>query len=98
MNIIKNKDKFKIKPPLLLTQWLLAAAIIVIAAQVSLFWYRHFYQTITQAEVILVLSREVALSDIDTEKFNQVLKIHNFKITSVLPTAIKDPFKSNISE
>ena len=41
---------------------------------VSLFLYKNFYQTITSSEEVLVLRREVAIEDIDMNKFEEIVK------------------------
>jgi len=40
----------------------------------SLFLYKNFYQTIIHAQEVLVLRREVAIDDIDMDKFDQIIK------------------------
>ena len=63
-----------------------------ITTGLSFVLYRDFYQTIVQAETVLVLKQEVALKDLDLELFRQVQKVHNYKTTSQLPDPIPDPF------
>ena len=41
---------------------------------VSLFLYKNFYQTITQSQEVLILRREVAIEDIDMDKFDAIIK------------------------
>ena len=45
-----------------------------IIACVSLFLYKNFYQTITSSAEVLVLRREVAIEDIDMNKFEEIVK------------------------
>jgi hypothetical protein len=47
---------------------------IVIFVCASLFLYKNFYQTITRSQEILVLRREVAVEDIDMNKFDEIIK------------------------
>lgn len=41
---------------------------------VSLFLYKNFYQTIASFQEVLVLRREVAIEDIDMNKFEEIIK------------------------
>lgn len=38
------------------------------------FLYENFYKTITQSHEILLLSKEVAMEDVDMDKFKKVIK------------------------
>ncbi|MDD5031844.1 MAG: hypothetical protein PHR36_02240 [Patescibacteria group bacterium] len=46
----------------------------VIFICVSLFLYKNFYQTITQSQEVLVLRREVAIEDININKFEEIVE------------------------
>jgi len=52
----------------------IAVLSLVIFACVSLFLYKNFYQTITSSAEVLVLRREVAIEDIDMNKFEEIVK------------------------
>lgn len=56
------------------------------------FLYQDFYQTIIQAEAVLVLKREVALRDIEMDLFRRVQAVHEYKIGNRLPVALTDVF------
>lgn len=68
-----------------------------LAAGLVFVLYRDFYQTIVQAETVLVLKQEVALKDLNLDLFRKVQKIHSYKITSQLPDPIPDPFATTES-
>ena len=92
MKLFRDREKFKITNPVALLEWILLALLVVALTALLLFWHRNFYQTITQAEIILVLSKEGALQDIELEKFERVLRVHEFKTSKLLPEKISDPF------
>jgi uncharacterized membrane protein YqiK len=56
----------------------------------SLFLYKNFYQTITRSQEILVLRREVAVEDIDMNKFDEIVKKIEIKIQ---PRTIETPIQ-----
>ena len=56
-----------------LTLLLIFVSIITIVF-VGYFLYKNFYQTITQSDEILNLRREVALEDINMDKFEKIIK------------------------
>jgi len=62
---------------------------------VLVFLYKNFYQTIIQANVVILLKNEVALQSIDINKFNAAYNKHQFKKTNLLPDILPDPFKTN---
>ena len=88
-----KKIKIKFSNPLLVLQLVLVAIIIIVVGSLGIFLRKHFYDTITQAETILVLSKEVAFADIDTNKFKSVLNMNEAKRKSILPEIIYNPFK-----
>ena len=92
MKLFQHRDKFKITNPIAILEWILLALLTTVIAGLLIFWHRYFYQSIVQAEIILVLSKEVALRDIDLEKFNKVLAAHEFKTGNLLPKNISNPF------
>ena len=47
---------------------------IIILIFVFLFLHKNFYKTITQSQEILLLSKEVAMEDVDMDKFKKVIK------------------------
>ncbi|MFA4940985.1 MAG: hypothetical protein WC582_00070 [Patescibacteria group bacterium] len=67
---------------------IIIGAIVFICA--SLFLYKNFYQTITRSQEILVLRREVAVEDIDMNKFDEIVKKIEIKIQ---PRTIETPIK-----
>ena len=60
----------------------LAVLGLVIIVYVSLFLYKNFYQTIISSEEVLVLRREVAIEDIDMNKFEEIVKKIELKTQS----------------
>ncbi|MFH1522272.1 MAG: hypothetical protein ABIE43_00455 [Patescibacteria group bacterium] len=52
---------------------------LIIFVLVFLFLYKNFYMTITQSEEIITLRREVALDDIDMDKFEKITKEYKEK-------------------
>jgi uncharacterized membrane protein YqiK len=70
------------------------SSIVIIGAIVfifaSLFLYKNFYQTITRSQEILVLRREVAVEDIDMNKFDEIVKKIEMKIQ---PRTIETPIQ-----
>lgn len=53
---------------------------IIIAIFLFLFLYNNFYQTITYSDEILILRSEVAMEDIDINKFDKVINNMQEKI------------------
>jgi len=47
---------------------------IIILIFVFLFLYKNFYKTITHSQEVLLLSKEVAMEDINIDKFTEVIK------------------------
>lgn len=47
---------------------------VIILIFVFSFLYKNFYKTITQSHEILLLSKEVAMEDVDMDKFKKVIK------------------------
>lgn len=92
--------KFNRRPSDAYWYFRLTALVIVTAIAVGLFiiLYRDFYQTIVQAESVLVLRREVALKDIDLELFRKVKGVDDNKRKSILPPVIPDPFATAKAE
>ena len=69
----------------------------VLAALLSLsylaaFLYRDFYETIVQAEAVLVLKKEVSLKDIELEKYQRAEQVEKKKHENSLPAAVPDIF------
>lgn len=46
---------------------------LIVLIFISLFLYKNFYQTITQAKEILILKEKVAIDMVDMEKFNIIM-------------------------
>lgn len=72
--------------------------IIGFIAVLGYFLYKNFYQTITQAEEIILLKKEVAPEAIDTNKVDRVLEALEQKTTTT-PSVVnlgdlKNPFAS----
>jgi hypothetical protein len=87
INISKfNISTYKLMVYAYLIIFCLAAAIL---AMVSLFLYKNFYLTITQSEELIILHKTVAPSDININKFNEVLsEIEQRKF--IIPEAEED--------
>jgi len=69
------KQQLKLTPKKI-SSWLTLAIIIltlIILIFISLFLYKNFYQTITQAKEILILREKVALDTVNMEKFNLII-------------------------
>lgn len=73
-------------------QLLLAAAIVAALSYFGLFLYRDFYETVVQAEAVIVLKKEVALKDIDMPGFEQAARIETKKHQRTLPARLPDIF------
>lgn len=41
---------------------------------ITLFLYKNFYKTITQAEEVVILQKEVAIEDIDIDHFETIVE------------------------
>ena len=78
--------------PLLRARLAIMSAVSIILIGLIFFLYRDFYQTIIQAETVLVLKREVALKDIEMELFKRVKYVNDYKINNTLSGAIIDVF------
>lgn len=69
------KQQLKLTPKKI-SSWLTMIIIIltlIILVLISLFLYKNFYQTITQAKEVLILREKVALDTINLEKFNLII-------------------------
>jgi len=69
------KQQLKLTPKKI-SSWLTLVIIIltlIILIFISLFLYKNFYQTITQAKEILILREKVALDTVNMEKFNLII-------------------------
>lgn len=90
------KLKFNVRPadPLVYLRLSILIIVIAIAAGLFLVLYYDFYQTIVQAETVLVLKQEVALKDLNLELFNKVKALNDYKQTPMLPNPLPDPFAS----
>jgi len=84
----KNSD------PLIRARIFIIAFIAISLLFLAIFLYKDFYQTIIYAREVTVLKQEVSIENIDIEKFNKVLKTHNYKITPIIGQIISDPFKT----
>lgn len=63
---------------------------------IGYFIYENYYQTVTQAQEIADLRKEVAPESIDIERVNKVLEAIDSKATttdSIIEQDIKNPFK-----
>lgn len=91
------KLKFNIRPsnPLIYLRLSILAITTLIMGGLCFVLYRDFYQTIVQAETVLVLKQEVALKDIEIDLFHKVRSINDYKLSSLLPDVIFDPFASD---
>lgn len=89
--MLKIKTKIEISP-LLWAKLSIMSVVSIILIGLVFFLYRDFYQTIVQAETVLVLKREVALKDIEMELFKRVKYVNDYKITNVLPSPLSDVF------
>ncbi len=95
MNLFKISLKNQTTDAFILMRLALLVILTAIAAGLIFVLYRDFYQTIVQAETVLVLKQEVALKDLDMDLFRKVQKVHNYKTASQLPNPIPDPFATN---
>lgn|GEM_PF-5197722 len=68
--------------------------ILISLSLLTIFLYKDFYQTMIHARQVTLLKQEVSTENIDIEKFNKVLKKHNYKITSIIEDVIFDPFST----
>lgn len=66
---------------------------LAILAGLSLFLYKNFYETITQAKKIIILREKVALDTIDMEKFNVIMDKLAKKISPYKPENVINPFR-----
>lgn len=80
--------------PLLFARLAIMSTVSLILIGLLFFLYRDFYQTIIQAETVIVLKREVALRDIEMELFQRVKYVNDYKITNILPVGVKDVFSA----
>lgn len=94
MAILKLKFNLKSTDPLALLRLVMLGAITLVIGGLCFFLYRDFYQTIVQAEAVLVLKKEVALQDVELDLFRKVQSWHSYKQTSLLPESLSDPFAS----
>ena len=103
MKIMVKKPKVKFKTPkinlaklLLSTKTIYALFILVSLVALSYlgwFIYTNFYQTITQAEEIVLLKQEVAPDIIDIDDVNEVInKINGRSAKENINQNLKNPF------
>jgi len=78
--------------PFILAKIFIVGFILISLIFLTIFLYKDFYQTIIYAKEVTLLKQEVSVENIDIEKFNKVLKTHNYKITSIIEKNINDPF------
>jgi len=62
------------------------------------FMYRDFYQTLIQAQTVLVLKQEVALEDVDLPLFKMTHTVNEYKRSDALTQPVADPFKTSAVE
>jgi|GEM_PF-2061352 len=93
------KLKFSVRPsdPLIYLRLSIMIITAMIMAGLCFVLYRDFYQTIVQAETVLVLKQEVALKDIELDLFQKVRAVHSYKQSSLLSDTIFDPFDSAVT-
>lgn len=89
--MLKIKTRIEISP-LLWARLSIMSAVSVILIGLIFFLYHDFYQTIVQAETVLVLKREVALKDIEMELFRRVKYVNDYKVKNALPNPLSDVF------
>lgn len=77
---------------LLLVQLILLFSAMAAIFYLTMFLYRDFYETIVQAEAVLVLKKEVSLKDVETEKYNAAEQVEKKKHESGLPAPTPDIF------
>lgn len=56
------------------------------------FLYRDFYETIVQAEAVLVLKKEVSLKDVELEEYQTLEQIEKKKHEDAMPGPAPDIF------
>jgi len=64
----------------------------VVLALVSWFLYNNFYQTIASSKKIVVLRQEVALEEINIDKFEKLIEEIEAKTSIEFLNNIKNPF------
>ncbi|MEK7165114.1 MAG: hypothetical protein AAB779_04150 [Patescibacteria group bacterium] len=89
--MLKITTKIELSP-LVWARLTIMSAVSLILISLLFFLYRDFYQTIIQAETVLVLKREVALRDIEMNLFQRVKYINDLKIKNILPADVPDAF------
>jgi len=60
----------------------------------SWFLYSDFYQTIIQAQTVLILKQEVAMKDIEKNLFDHAHQTHEYKRSQAVEFPIPDPFNT----
>jgi len=83
MERLDSRSKFRITTTVLIT---------AVFAFVVFFLYQNFYQTIVQANIVIVLKNQVSLQSIDTDAFKRAFSVHTYKQSPLLPVAAPDPF------
>lgn len=65
---------------------------LTLLAYLAAFLYRDFYETVVQAEAVLVLKKEVSLKNIELEKYQRAEQVEKKKHENGLPAAAPDIF------
>ena len=94
-NNMVTKKQIKLTPKKI-SNWLAVIIIIltiIILILVSVFLYKNFYQTITQAKEITILQEKVALYTVDMEKFNLIIDRLSKKTLPKKLDNITSPFR-----
>lgn len=86
--------KIKITPQKLnLFAYLIISVItVLLIAWTSFFVYKNIYQAIIQSEEILILQKEVAISTVDMNKFNEIIEKIELKTSERQLEEMDDPF------
>ncbi|MFH1233466.1 MAG: hypothetical protein V1649_02325 [Patescibacteria group bacterium] len=72
---------------------LLILFIAIILSYLSLFLYKNFYQTITQAKEIIILKEKVSAETINMNEFNKIIdKLNQKIIPAKIPANLNNPF------
>lgn len=87
---VKTRRAFSNK--LVWIELIIVLASLTLLAYLAAFLYRDFYETVVQAEAVLVLKKEVSLKNIELEKYQRAERVEKKKHENGLPAAVPDIF------
>jgi len=76
-----------------LTATVIILITLIILIFISLFLYKNFYQTITEAKEIIILREKVAIDTVNMEKFNAIMNKITQKTAPNILKNIVSPFR-----